>query len=273
MENIALVYMVAGLSSRYKYKIKAFAKIWSKNESLIEYSLNQALKSKFSKIIFVVGKKTEKSFKEKFKKSYRGIPVFYALQDYDEKTRDRPWGTTDALCSASSFLDCPFVICNGDDIYGENSFRMLFEHLEKSKEEATIGYRLKGVVPEIGEVSRGIARAEKGYVKNIKDVFHISIANLSSNNLKPEDLCTMGIFALHPETLELLEEELKKFKEDNKEDREAECILPNLLSDLIKLGKIKMKIYPAVDKWYGITNPGDEKQVNKNLKLDNIKKM
>lgn len=125
-KEIALVYMVAGISSRFMGKIKHFAIVGSRGETLIEYSLKQALPSGFSKIIFIVGNKTEKPFREKFGNSYNGIPVYYALQFYDESLRDKPWGTTDALCSIKSLIDCPFVICNGDDLYG----KILLEFLQ-----------------------------------------------------------------------------------------------------------------------------------------------
>ena len=97
-KEMALVYIVAGISSRFRGKIKQFAKVGRNGETLIECSLKQAIPAGFSKIIFVVGNKTEKVFKEKFGENYEGIPVYYAFQFYDESLRDKPWGTTDALC-------------------------------------------------------------------------------------------------------------------------------------------------------------------------------
>ena len=119
MKDIALVYMVAGMSSRFGGKIKQFAKVGPEGETLIEYSLNQAIPAGFTKIVFIVGNKTEKPFKEMFGDSYKGIPIKYASQNFDSASRDKPWGTTDALCSAKELLDCPFIICNGDDLYGK----------------------------------------------------------------------------------------------------------------------------------------------------------
>ncbi len=264
LKEVALVCLVAGLSSRYGGKIKAFAKI-GRNKTLIEHSLNQALKSGFSKIIFVVGDKTENPFKKKFKKEYKGIPIFYALQRFNKKYRDRPWGTSDALCSSMPFLNCPFVVCNGDDIYGEKTFKILLEHLEKSEEEATVGYKLIEVLPKDSTVNRGIIKGKKGHVKWIRDYYSINQDNLRENKLKKQDRCSMNIFALHPETLRLLAINLKKFKKQNKKDRKIECRLPHELSALVKSKKTKIKIYSSVDKWHGITNPGDEKRIRKAL--------
>jgi len=263
----SLVYMVAGLSSRFGGRIKQFVKI-TDNETLIEYSLNQALKSGFNKIIFIVGKNTEQFFKDKFNHSYKGVPVYYAFQDFDANKRDKPWGTVDALCSIIPLIKEikePFVVCNGDDIYGKNSFKILYEHLKngennikENKEDATIGYKLKNVLPEKGSVNRGIFKTSQSYVTDIKEVFNIEKNNLSEKNLNLDDLCSMNIFALFPETIEKLNGILKIFKEEYKDNKKIECLLPVELSNLIKKNEIKMKIYPTNDKWLGITNPEDE---------------
>src|SRR3989344_9452907 len=101
MMELALVYMVAGLSKRFGGKPKGLAKVGPNGETLLEYSLNQALPAGFTKIIFIVGEKTERLFKEKFGNSYKGVPIEYAMQEYDSAKRDKPWGTADALCSAT----------------------------------------------------------------------------------------------------------------------------------------------------------------------------
>ena len=266
-KDIALVYMVAGLSKRFGGKLKWLAKVGPNGETLIEYSLNQALPAGFTKIIFVVGEKTEKPFKEKFGESYKGIPIYYTKQEFDTKARDRPWGTVDALCSAKQFIDCPFVVCNGDDIYGENTFRILVNHLKKEKTNATVGYKLRAVLFEEGSVNRGIIELDsKSNVKSITEVFNITKMNLESKGLSLDTLCSMNLFGLHPNTLDLLHKVLIKFKKKYEEDRTIECLLPNELSKLIKEGKIIMHAYSTNDKWFGITNPEDEEKVREQLK-------
>jgi dTDP-glucose pyrophosphorylase len=142
MKSYAIVYLVAGLSSRFGGKVKQFAQIGTNNETLIELSMNQALKAGFNKIIFVVGEKTEQLFKNKFGPSYKQIPVQYAKQEFNPEERDKPWGTCDALLSAKQLINEPFVVCNGDDLYGENTFKILVEWMEKNNSPATIGYPL-----------------------------------------------------------------------------------------------------------------------------------
>ena len=262
--------MVAGLSSRFGGKIKQFVKI-TDNETLIEYSLNQALPAGFNKIIFIVSEKTYPEFKEKFGNSYFGVPIKYALQSYNQEKRDRPWGTVDALCSAQQLIEEPFIVCNGDDIYGEESFKILFDHLKNqnnknNNENATLGYKIGTVLPDTGKVNRGIFKIENSYVIHIEEVFDIEKNNLLEKNLTLESLCSMNIFALFPETLEKLNKILEKFKEKNKEDRKIECLLPVEHSNLIKTKEIKMKIYTSKDKWMGITNPEDEITIREMLK-------
>lgn len=278
---VAIVYMVAGLSSRFQSRIKQFTKI-TDNETLIEYSLNQSLSAGFNKIIFIIGKKTETTFKEKFGNNYKRIPVYYALQDFDINKRDRPWGTVDALCSVLTIIKEPFVVCNGDDVYGKNSFKILYDHLineqlknnqknkENNKENATLGYKLGNVLPENGQVNRGIFKINKNYITKIEEVFNIEKNNLSEKNLNSESLCSMNIFALFPETIHKLNFILTEFKEKNKNDRKIECLLPVELSNLIQTKKIKMKIYPTSDKWFGVTNPGDEIIIRDILKKQNL---
>lgn len=265
-QDIAVIYMVAGISSRFGGKIKQFVKVGPNDETLIEYSLNQAIKAGFTKIIFIVGNMTEKPFKEKFGNNYKGIPIYYALQTYNPEERDKPWGTSDALCIIKPVINCPFVICNGDDIYGENTFKILFNHLKESQEEATIGYKLCEVIPETGKTNRGIFNIKEGYVKDLKEVFNIEKGNLSATNCKPDDLCSMNFFALHPKVIDLVSVLLDDFKKKHKGDRRIEALLPEMLPILIRQGKIKMKIYSTTDKWIGVTNPGDEDVVREMLR-------
>jgi len=268
MENkdLAIVFMVAGISSRFGGKIKQFAKVGPKNETLIEYSLNQALPAGFTKIIFIIGEKTQAPFKKAFKDHYRGIPIYYPVQTYDPETRDKPWGTVDALCAISKSIDCPFVVCNGDDIYGKETFKILAEHLKTNTTAATLGYKLGKSIPDQGEANRGIFKTdEQGDVKEIKEVFDISKQNLKEKNLSPDDLCSMNIFALHPKTVYLLKEILDKFKQENAGDRKAECLLPNELGKLIDGKKLVMKLYPTDEQWFGVTRPEDEEIVRQAL--------
>lgn len=268
--QIALVYMVAGLSSRFGGKIKQFARVGKNNETLIEVSLNQALPAGFSKIIFIVGNKTEQPFREMFGNEYKGIPIQYALQKFDENLRERPWGTVDALCSAKEFLNCPFIICNGDDLYGEESFKILVNHLQNKTTGATVGYKLANVLSETGGVNRGIFESdENNEVQSLKEFFDITKENLHEKNLSPDSLTSMNIFALQPGIVKKLNEVLQKFKQEHEGDKRIECLLPNELGNLIKNHELIIELYSTNSKWFGVTNPKDEIKVKQELEKIN----
>lgn len=260
-----IVYLLAGMSKRYGGKPKGLSKIGPNGETLIEYSLNQSLKAGFTKAVFIVSKKTEDLYKKTIGDSYRGVPISYALQEYDEKERDKPWGTFDALCSALPFVETPFVICNGDDIYGEKPFKLLFEHLKNQKTSATIGYKLKNALPEKEPGNRGIFAIEDNFVKSIVETLDIQREKLSEKNLKEDNLCSLNIFGFPKESTEEFQSRITEFKAKNKGNRTVECFLPNEISNFINLRKIKMKIYPTEDSAIGLTYPEDEEKVKKQL--------
>jgi choline kinase len=264
MKEVTIVYLAAGISSRFGGKIKQFAVVGPNGETLIEYSMNQAIKSGFNKIIFIVGNSTEKPFKEKFKDSYKGIEIKYAHQLYNPRERDKPWGTCDAICSAKNLINGAFVVCNGDDLYGEKSFQTLYNHLQDSEEDAMVVWKLKDVLPDEGTVSRGIAKEREGYLADINEVRQISKNNLPEK-ITENSLCNMNLIAMHKNTLNLLKENLDKFKNENKESRNAECYLPVEIANLVKNNKIRMKAYNSDEKWMGVTNPEDEDKVKKML--------
>ena len=265
-KDIAIVYMVAGMSSRFGGKVKQFARVGPAGETLIEYSLNQAIGAGFNKIIFIVGDKTEEPFKEMFGESYNDVPVFYARQEFNSDARDKPWGTSDALCCGAEFIDCPFVVCNGDDIYGENSFKILAEHLRNREGGAAMGYRLWNMLPEEGSVNRGIFEVDvDGNVIELREVLGIERSQLEEMGLGEDDSCRMNIFALPAKVVGMLQDGLEKFKADHAEDRGAECLLPEEISKLLKEKGLKMRLYPATDQWFGITRPEDVEGVREKL--------
>ncbi len=271
---VSIVYMVAGMSSRFGGKIKQFAQVGPNGETLIEVSINQAITAGFDNIIFIVGEKTETPFKEMFRNNYNGIPILYAKQVFDSKFRDKPWGTCDAIVCAKNVIKDDFVVCNGDDLYGENTFRSLVDFSKENQMDcATIGYKLGNVLPKQGEVNRGIFSKDKfEYLLGIKETLNISKQNLTELNLNENNLSSQNIFFLRKETLNLLKEKLTNFKETHKEDRKSECYLPTELSNLINENKIKIKLIPTSDKWFGVTNPEDEEVVKEQLKNMQLEK-
>ena len=264
--EIALVYMVGGLSLRFGGKIKQFAKVGSNGKTFIEYSLNQALPSGFTKIIFIVSEKTEGPFREKFGNNYRGVPVYYALQEYDKNIRNKPWGTADALCSALDLIDGKCVVCNGDDLYGEKSFESIVNHLKNTDEDATIIKKLIDFLPKNGEVTRGVFTAENDYLTSAIEIFGISRENLFKKGLKDDSICNINLFGLQYGTIQKLSERVRNFKKEYSNDKNKECFIHVELANLVKDDEIKIKIYKSDEPFLGITNPGDEEFVRGELR-------
>lgn len=261
--------MVAGLSSRFGGRPKGFAKIGPNQESLLELSIDRAIKAGFNKIIFIIGKETQHAFQEFFKDTYKNIPVKYSLQSYDSESRDRPWGTTDAACTILNQINGPVLICTGDDLYSEETYQTLFNHIQKENTDATVGYDLDEHLPETGEVNRGIFYIEDNYVTNAEEAIKISRINLEERGLSLTTKCNCGIFLIQKETLEKLNEILKKFKITNINERAKECYLNVELGNLIKENQIKLRYYPGQGKLIGITNPEDEEVAKKELSNHN----
>lgn len=264
----ALVYMAGGISSRYGGSIKALARVGPNSETLIAYSIKEALAgSHFTKIVCIVGEVTRQPIQSLLGSRIHNLPVVYATQTYDGSNRDKPWGTVDALCAAREHLNCSFVVCNSDNLYGKTSFNLLSEHLATRVGGATIGYPLYDNLPREGEANRGIIRVDAhGNVKSIQENLGISRENLASRGLRSDDSCSMNIFALPATVVPELVKRLEAFKLLYAGDRKKECYLPEELSSIIAKGKLVMGLYPAREIVLDVTVPGDEKRVQEILR-------
>ena len=258
-----VVFMVAGMSSRFGGNPKQMAIVGPNNETLIEYSVNQALTCEFNKIIFITNKKTENLFIEIFGKVYKNTPVVYIQQNYDENERSRPWGTTDALCSILENVDEPIILLNGDDIYGACTFKRGFDLMKIENNNIIGGLKLYKTLPEKGKVNRGIIYVSGNEVLGLKEMLGIS------KEENPEILNQFGnvnFIGLQLNILMELKKILEKFKFKNKDDKNIECLLPDNLNELIVKDILKMIYFEIEYDVMGITNPGDENIIKNILK-------
>jgi len=253
---VVLIYLVAGMSSRFGGNVKQMAKVGPNGESLIEYSVKQALHNKFSKIIFITNRKTEHLFREIFGDVYDGVDVMYVEQIYDVNERTRPWGTTDAICSISGLFDEPFIMVNGDDLYGTNTFKLGYDMVHDSHDNFIGCVKMNKLIPEDGKnVNRGVIFVKNGKVTEMKEMLNININNC------PEILAEYGnvnFICLQPNILRFLNKLLDNFKKDNIGNNSIECLLPDSLNTLIQNNLLDMKFFEITDEILGITHPGDE---------------
>ena len=257
-----VVFMVAGMSSRFGGKTKQLAKVGPNDETLIEYSVKQALTCDFNKIIFITNKNTEESFIKIFGNQYKNIPVEYIEQKYDRTKRSRPWGTTGAICSIYGVINEPFILLNGDDIYGVDTFKDGYKLLKESNCNIIGGCKLIDTMPEKGEVNRGVISVKDNCVIGMKEMLKIS----KDKNPELLDLnANVNFIGLLPETLEYINNMFLRFQEEHKDDPKIESVLTDILNELIINGNIVMKHFVIKNKILGITNPNDEEILKKKL--------
>jgi len=264
-----IAFMVAGLSKRFGGKPKGFAKIGPNGETLLEISIDRAIKAGFNKIILIVGKETVTPFKEFFKDNYKNLPVEYSFQSYNTEFRDRPWGTTDAACNILDLINGPVLICTGDDLYSEGTYQTFFNHMKTKETDATVGHTLDEHLPQEGEVNRGIFHVEDNYVRSSDEILKISRLNLTEKGFALDTKCSISIFLVQKKTLNILNNALQEFKQANQGDRTKECYLNVELGKLTKSGETKMRYYQGQGKLIGITNPEDEDVAKKLLTNSN----
>ncbi|WP_394019582.1 sugar phosphate nucleotidyltransferase [Anaerococcus cruorum] len=292
-----LVVMAAGIGSRYGAGIKQLAKMDDNGYTIIDYSIYDAKKAGFDKVIFIIRPDIEKDFKEIIgDRISKIIDVDYAYQTLDlpeiykvPKERKKPWGTVHAVLAAKDLVDEPFLIINADDYYGKNVFKDFYEFLNKpaNKEAdklqiAMAGYKLKNTLSDNGSVTRGVSvgNAENKLVKIIEtheialndDGEISSRENLSSDLLNLETIVSMNMWATFPEFIDLCEKYFNQYLEKNKENLEtAEYVLPEMIAKMLEEEKADVTILPTNDKWIGITYKEDLTKAQEEFKkmLDN----
>lgn len=281
--NTTLVVLAAGIGSRYGAGIKQLAKMDENDYVIIDYSIYDAIKAGFNKIVFIIREDIEEDFKEVIgDRISKIIDVEYAYQTFDlpngfenPEGRTKPWGTVQALIATKDLVKEPFLVINADDYYGKKAFTDLHDFLVNSEninndklQIAMAGYKIKNTLSENGAVTRGvsIANEENKLVKIIEtheikleeDGTLSSKENLDSDILNLESLASMNMWATYPEFIDLCEEYFAKYLEENKDNLErAEYVLPEMIDELLRGDKVDISILPTNDKWIGITYKKD----------------
>ena len=302
--NTTLVVLAAGIGSRYGQGIKQLAKMDDNGYTIIDYSIYDAIKAGFNKVVFIIRKDIEEDFKEIIgNRIEKIVEVEYAYQDMDlpkgfesPKDRKKPWGTVDALLSIKNIVKEPFLIINADDYYGKGVFDSLHEFLVTSDKKiddklqiAMAGYKLKNTLSDKGAVTRGVSIGneenklvdiiETHEIKLEKDGKISSKENLDSDILNLETTVSMNLWASFPEFIDISEDYFIKYLEKNKENLDScEYVLPEMIGELIKENKADITILPTNDKWIGITYKEDlvpaqksfQKMFDEGLYPDNI---
>ena len=285
---MTLVILAAGLGSRYGGGSKKQLDIIGENgEIILDYSVYDAIRAGFDKVVLLIKEEHAQAFREKASAKFEDkIKVEFAFQKdwmFSEgypipAERTKPWGTAHALlCCKDAVGDDNFAVVNADDFYGKTAFELAFGHLSTAKnagDYAMIGYLIKNTVTEEGGVSRGVCSVDDGYMTGIVETHEITKGDnciyypTSEGNktLAPDTVVSMNFFCFTPDFFGELEKGFRNFLEANKGDlRKCEYYIALPVQAAVDSGKT-MKVYNSPDKWYGVTYLKDKPTVIEGVK-------
>jgi len=279
-----LVILAAGMGSRYG-GLKQIDGVGNHNEPIIEFTIYDAIKTGFKKVVLIIRKEHEEAFEEALIKKIRPfIEVEYAFQDINDvpvavpEGRVKPWGTTHALLSCKNILkDDPFVVCNADDFYGRNAFEKIIDFFHNGISDNTycmVGYKVEKTLSDNGTVTRGMCHAdENGYLNTIKEIMNIKwnenhdgVIYEDEGVYKPMEMGTpvsMNFWGFMPSTITKLQNVFLNEIEDGVKNNplKYEALLPNQVGKLVTANQCKIKVLTSNDSWFGVTYKEDKPTV------------
>ncbi|MDD3765830.1 MAG: sugar phosphate nucleotidyltransferase [Eubacteriales bacterium] len=280
-DKTTLVIMAAGMGSRFG-GLKQIEPVGPNGETILDFSIYDAVKAGFDKVVFIIKKDFENEFKQTVgKRAESKIKVEYAFQDINDlpkgyKTpegRVKPWGTAHAILSCKSIIDTPFAVINADDYYGQNSFKILNDHLKATSgyNFSMVGYKLKNTLTENGTVSRGVCEIENNTLKSIVERTKIKDLKYTEDGenwipLPQDTVVSMNMWGFTPVIFEEIEKGFIDFLNTTNDLIKSEYYIPLIVDSLIKSGKAKVDVLQTDDKWYGITYKEDKPMVVKAIK-------
>jgi UTP-glucose-1-phosphate uridylyltransferase len=283
-----LIILAAGMGSRYG-GLKQVDGLGPNGETIIDYSVFDAIRAGFGKIVFVIRRDIEKDFMDVFGKRFKGkVPFEVVFQELDmlpegfvcPADRTKPWGTAHAVWVARKVVKEPFAVINADDFYGANAFQVLANALTnpelKKGNYFMVGYRLGNTLSEQGSVSRGVCTTDKDAMLQTV-VEHTQIERINGkvcfhNDQKEivaidENLpVSMNCWGLTPDFFDYTEEMLSGFLSGSLTNAKAEFYIPTVVNKLINEKEATCQVLPTSAEWFGVTYPGDKPMVMGRLK-------
>ncbi len=289
--KISLVIMAAGLGSRFGQGIKQLEPVGLNNEIIMDYSIHDAIKAGFNKIVFIIRKDIEEEFNKAIGNRIKnicdrlGVEVCYAFQSLEDlpegiilpDERKKPWGTGQAILACKNLVNEPFAVINADDYYGKEAFEKIYNFLKdyntsESYKFCMSGFMLKNTLSDNGGVTRGVCKVDSdNFLKEIVETKNIikkdDKAFTDNKEINYNSNVSMNMWGFTPEFIELLEDGFKKFFENIEgEELTKEYLLPIYIGELLKEKKISVKVLETNDKWFGITYKEDKDLVVNSFK-------
>lgn len=283
-----LLVLAAGMGSRYG-SLKQIDPVGPSGETIIDYSIFDAIRAGFGKVVFIIRKSFEQDFKDIFiSKLQAHIPVEYVFQEIDSipegltisPERTKPWGTAHAILMAKDVIHEPFAVINGDDFYGSGAFQTMADYLvsltpEQQNQYSLVGYQVGNTMSENGTVSRGVCLAdEQSFLVSVTERTNIQYTHggiaYSDNDgafvfLKPETLVSMNFWGFTPEYFRQTEPMFADFVKENNDSLKAEFYIPSAVDSLVGGKKAKVKVLKSNAKWFGVTYKEDKPLVIEKL--------
>lgn len=280
-----LFVLAAGMGSRYG-GLKQLDGLGPNGETIMDYSVYDAIKAGFGKVVFVIRKDFEKDFREKVLSKYEGVVptevVFQALDKLPEgytcpADRTKPWGTNHAVLMGKEAIKEPFAVINADDFYGRDAFRVIAEELQRPHDRkgdyCMVGFRVGNTMTENGSVARGVCQTKEGLLTSVVERTAISYDNNHNivftdengevQTLEPNTPVSMNLWGFTPDYFDYSEREFKKFLDRDINTPKAEFFIPLCIDTLINSKEATVKVLDTDSKWFGVTYSADRPGVVK----------
>jgi len=283
MASLTLVVMAAGIGSRYG-GLKQIDPVGPSGEVVLDYSVYDALRSGFERIVFIIRKDIEAAFRDRIgRRVERAADTAYVFQSLEQvppgfavpEGRTKPWGTAQAILASKDAVGTPFLAINADDYYGRTAFETMAGHLgrmsragEGIAEFAMVGYRLENTLSEHGTVARGVCEATAdGYLVGIRELLKIkrfpdgikhTENDVDWTSLDPASWTSMNFWGFTPALFGELERRFPEFLRKNAgRILKAEFLIPEVVGEFLREGRARVKILPTKEHWFGVTYPQD----------------
>ena len=288
MTSLSLVLLAAGMGSRYG-GLKQLDPVGPHGETLMDYSIHDALRAGFDRVVFVIRPEIEREFLATIGNRYRNrLAVGIAHQRLDAipadlvapVERSKPWGTGQAVLAAHGMVEGPFAVANADDFYGRPAFEALAAFLSvpeagESSAHAVVGFRLRHTLSPSGTVNRALCRTDRlGWLTGIEEVFGIvadaegrgrGTAGGRSVVLEGDDLVSMNLWGFRPSILEALREEFERFLR-SPGAAQGEYYLPSAVESLIRAGRVRVRLLSPDSPWCGLSHAADRPLVVRKIR-------
>ena len=279
MKDLTLLVMAAGMGSRYG-GLKQLDEVGPNGETIIDYSVYDAIEAGFNKVVFIIREDFRDLFKEKISDKYTdkiSIEIVYQnLHDLPQNftcpaDRKKPWGTGHAISAARSVISEPFAAINGDDFYGRESFNIIADYYSKNQSGFTMAaFQLDKTLSDFGTVSRGLCDVNKHKLVTVIETHDLKKVNnnISSDreiNLNGKEPVSMNMWGFTPVLFDYLQTMFNEFLNENNKNLKSEFLIPTVVNDLIQQNLEEIHVLRTDAQWFGVTYKEDKSLVNQQI--------